>query len=81
MEQFKDLKNGDRFYYENGPSASSFTLEQLAEIKKIKMSTLLCNNYDLINIQPNPFYIAAAGNDRVSCSSLTQMDFSKWKNN
>lgn len=81
MEQFKDLKNGDRFYYENGPSATSFTLEQLAEIKKIKMSTLLCNNYDLINIQPNPFYIAATGNDRVNCSSLTQMDFSKWKNN
>lgn len=24
--QFKDLKRGDRFYYENGPSATAFTL-------------------------------------------------------
>jgi peroxidase len=26
MKQFKELKNGDRFYYENGPTATSFTL-------------------------------------------------------
>jgi peroxidase len=59
MEQFKDLKNGDRYYYENGPSVTAFTLEQLAEIKKVKMSTLLCNNYDLTSIQPNSFYISS----------------------
>ena len=24
--QFKDLKTGDRFFYENGPSSTAFTL-------------------------------------------------------
>lgn len=32
MRQFADLKNGDRFYYENGPSVnpSAFTLGKIA---------------------------------------------------
>ena len=31
MKQFEDLKKGDRFYYENGPSTSStaFTLSKI----------------------------------------------------
>ena len=30
--QFKDLKRGDRFYYENGPSPTAFTLGIRCEI-------------------------------------------------
>jgi peroxidase len=53
--QFKDLKRGDRFYYENGPSPTAFTLDQLAEIKKISMSRIMCDNVDVSQIQPNVF--------------------------
>lgn len=57
MNQFRDLKNGDRFYYENGPAVnpSAFTATQLQEIKKVTMSGLICNNYDLSVIQRNAF--------------------------
>ena len=37
MEQFANLKNGDRFYYENGPNVNpgAFTLDQLEQIKNV----------------------------------------------
>ena len=37
-----------RFFYENGGWPSSFTLEQLNEIRKYTMSGLLCDNTDTI---------------------------------
>jgi len=55
MNQFKEIKNSDRLYYENGPSATAFSLDQLAEIKKVTISGLICNNYDLTSIQVNGF--------------------------
>ena len=53
--QFRDLKKGDRFFYENGPSPTAFTKEQLFEIKKTSLSRLICNDFDILNIQPNVF--------------------------
>ena len=35
-----------RFWYENGGWPSSFTLEQLAEIRRVKLSRVLCDNSD-----------------------------------
>jgi peroxidase len=45
-KQFHNLRFGDRYWYENGGWPSSFTLEQLAEIRKIKLSRLICDNTD-----------------------------------
>jgi peroxidase len=55
--QFKDLKDGDRFYFENGPSVTAFTMSQLKEIKKISMARILCNDFDIGAIQPNAFLL------------------------
>ena len=82
MKQFKDLKNGDRFYYENGPSETSFSLDQLDEIKKVSLAGLICNNYDLFKIQSNPFKNESPNNTIVDCLKLTnQMNLNKWLNN
>jgi len=78
--QFKDLKKGDRFYYENGPSATAFTLDQLSEIKKNSLAKLICNNFAVSQIQPNVFIMptASLNNKKISCSWLPSMDLSKW---
>jgi peroxidase len=53
--QFKDYKKGDRFFYENGPSATSFTIDQINEIRKSSMARMICNDFDINAIQPNVF--------------------------
>ena len=57
MKQFSDLKNGDRFYYENSPEINkkAFTPVQLREIKKVSLAGVICNNYDLSKLQKNVF--------------------------
>ncbi|RNA19459.1 Peroxidasin [Brachionus plicatilis] len=81
MEQFANLKKGDRFYYENDPSVNpgAFTLEQLTEIKKITMAGLICNNYEIAELAGNVFYTPSDSNPSVDCSTLKeQVDLSKW---
>ena len=44
--QYHNLRKGDRFWYENGGWPSSFTLEQLKEIRGYTVARLLCDNTD-----------------------------------
>ena len=53
--QFRDLKSADRFYFEN---PGVFKMNQLNEIKKQKLSGLICNNFDITKIQRNPFLLS-----------------------
>ena len=80
-KQFTDLKTGDRFYYENGPSATAFTQEQLNEIRKSSISGLICNNLKPRDIQPNGFLMPGASlrNQRTSCQRILRMDLNKWR--
>jgi len=82
MNQFQNLKISDRFYYENGPSTSptAFTLEQLSQIKNVTFAGLICNNFDLFQIQTRAFYSPnAANNPVVDCRTLlNQINFSRW---
>ena len=65
-EQFANIRKGDRFWYEN---YGQFSPEQLAEIRKVKMARIVCDNSDDIEtIQLFPFLTADPHtNPRVSC--------------
>ncbi|KAK3108739.1 hypothetical protein FSP39_014520 [Pinctada imbricata] len=54
-EQFQALKVGDRFWYErDGPEG--FSSEQLDQIRKVKLSKILCNNFGMDDVQPDVFH-------------------------
>lgn len=79
--QFSNLKKGDRFWYENGNLPSSFTLNQLQEIKKATQARLLCKNSDQITmIQRKAFLLPhPVHNPRVPCSQIAELDLRFWR--
>ncbi|XP_076366536.1 salivary peroxidase/catechol oxidase-like [Tachypleus tridentatus] len=83
-DQFRRLKLGDRFWYENGGLDSSFSEDQLAEIKKTSLARIICDNSDrfyrmqpLAFLQPNSYW-----NPLVPCNStlIPRLDLSLWFN-
>ena len=73
---FSDLRNGDRFWYEN-TNPQVFTPDQLAEIRKTSLARVLCDNGDAIStIQPNPFVMG----NRVPCFlGIPGINFAPWQ--
>lgn len=81
--QFNALREGDRFFYENGATQSGceFTLAQLAEIKKESFAKLFCNNVPgLTQIQKRAFELISDTNPLMNCTHLPDIDYSKWQN-
>lgn len=79
--QFSNTRRGDRFWFENPGFPSSFTPEQLVQIRKITLSKILCaNSDDLPTIQrwalrmPHPVL-----NPRIECSHIPEIDLRFWQ--
>lgn len=78
-QQFLNLREGDRFWYEN---AASFTPVQLQQIRRVTFAQILCKTMDEINtIQPFVFIKAdGLSNVRLACDSnfLDTFDLTAW---
>ncbi|CAH2049862.1 unnamed protein product, partial [Iphiclides podalirius] len=78
-DQFLRIKIADRFWYESGDPQVSFTLEQLAEIRKTTLASVICANEDLLDqAQPRVMEALSAVNPLVDCKELPQPDFTAW---
>ncbi|KAK4036552.1 hypothetical protein OUZ56_028603 [Daphnia magna] len=82
-ESFRNLRYGDRFWYENGGWPSSFKQAQLQEIRKVKLSRIVCDNSD--NIESAQVYVMVLPdpkvNPRVPCRSsiLPRINLEHWR--
>ncbi|GMT13685.1 hypothetical protein PFISCL1PPCAC_4982, partial [Pristionchus fissidentatus] len=79
-EQFARTKRCDRFFYENGDQAGTFTPDQLSELRKVSLSSLFCSSSLILKrIQPDSFTLPDdLTNAPVPCSSLPHIDLAPW---
>lgn len=75
-EQFRRLRDGDRFWFEH---KGVLTDEQITEIRKTSLSRVLCDNvYGIVSVQRDAFIAATDELKRVECAEIPGMDLSKW---
>ncbi|CAL4123854.1 unnamed protein product [Meganyctiphanes norvegica] len=83
-DQFARLRLGDRFWYENGGMPSSFTENQLNEIRKTSLARIMCDNSDHMEmIQPLAFVQGFLQNKRALCrvgTLIPKMSLEPWRN-
>ncbi|KAK2581110.1 hypothetical protein KPH14_007930 [Odynerus spinipes] len=79
--QFRQLRKCDRFWYETDDPNIRFTEHQLAEIRKVTLSKIMCENLDEhVEMQRAAFDLPSNFlNPRVPCSSMPQVDLSAWR--
>lgn len=76
VEQFKRLREGDRFFYEN---PSVFKPEQLTQIKQYTLARVLCDNGDNITrITRDVFKLPELQGGYVQCENIPKVDFKLW---
>lgn len=79
--QFKRLRHCDRFWYETNDPIIRFTPQQLAEIRKITMSKVTCDNLDMPGeIQKHAFDAPHhVLNPRIPCDRLPALNLEAWR--
>ncbi|XP_077861561.1 peroxidasin homolog [Saccoglossus kowalevskii] len=73
--QFKNTRNGDRFWYEK---PGYFSQAQLAEIKKASLARIICDNTDIDQVQRDVFLIPDVSGGLVTCNDIEGIDLSAW---
>lgn len=75
-KQMRVLRDGDRFWWE---VAGQFTQQQKAELLKISMSRLICDNSEITEICPDSFRLGKFPFDYVPCDQIPSMDLMMWQ--
>ena len=82
-DQFIRFKRGDRFWYENGDNDKTrFSAAQLRAVKTSSMSRIICDNTDIVQMQPMAFRTAKGVNSLADCEdkiTIPSMDLHMWK--
>ncbi|XP_077546699.1 peroxidase-like [Haemaphysalis longicornis] len=77
--QFWRLKYGDRFYFEHGGQAGSFTPAQLTELRRTTLSKIICDNsIGHETTQKEVLRTVSESNPEVPCATLRGLNMDAW---
>ncbi|XP_037019600.2 lactoperoxidase isoform X1 [Artibeus jamaicensis] len=74
-KQFQQVRDGDRFWWEN---PGVFTEKQRDSLQKMSFSRLVCDNTHITKVPLNPFKTNSYPHDFVDCSTIEKLDLSPW---
>ncbi|XP_048375090.1 myeloperoxidase-like [Sphaerodactylus townsendi] len=74
--QFKNLRDGDRFWWEN---PGVFTPEQQKALDAASLSRIICDNTHLKEVPKNVFGANQYPQDFVSCNDIPRLSLFSWK--
>ncbi|RWS10581.1 peroxidase-like protein [Dinothrombium tinctorium] len=82
-EQFSRLRQGDRYWYENGNMVASFSREQLEQLRKVSFARIVCDNFDNVKVVPRKaFQAVSQSNSKELCTDemkLPKMNLEFWR--
>ncbi|OWF40024.1 lactoperoxidase-like [Mizuhopecten yessoensis] len=76
--QFRDIKLGDRFWFER-PSPEGFPPAQRDEIRKMTLAKVMCTNFGMDLVTKDVFHIQSTINPLTTCNSIPDIDLTLWK--
>ncbi|XP_071454888.1 uncharacterized protein [Hetaerina americana] len=78
-DQFLRLKTGDRYWYETSELPQAFTPEQLAEIRRISLASIICENSGVDRVQLRVMQAVDGSNPRLMCEYIPQLRLEAWQ--
>ncbi|XP_023794784.1 eosinophil peroxidase-like isoform X1 [Cyanistes caeruleus] len=74
--QFRNIRDGDRFWWQN---PGVFTPRQRLSLAKISLSRIICDNTHITKVSRNIFWANTYPRGFVSCSQIPKLDLRPWK--
>ncbi|XP_045381627.1 lactoperoxidase [Lemur catta] len=74
-KQFRRIRDGDRFWWEN---PGVFTKGQRDSLRKMSFSRLVCDNTRITKVPLNAFWANSYPRGFVDCSAIDKLDLSPW---
>ncbi|NXP35560.1 PERE peroxidase, partial [Leiothrix lutea] len=74
--QFRNIRDGDRFWWQN---PGVFSPRQRCSLAKISLSRIICDNTHITKVSRNIFRANRYPHGFVSCSQIPKLDLRAWK--
>ncbi|KAJ8252219.1 hypothetical protein COCON_G00215310 [Conger conger] len=77
-KQFRNLRDGDRFWWER---EGVFSQAQKAQLHRVSLSRIICDNTRIAHVPPDPFARTAHPADMLPCTHprIPHLDLSAWR--